>query len=184
MAGMSSLSNNGLAAEALLFGGSEKGEDEDLALPRASLNKLIKEVLPDLRVANEVRDLLLQCCSEFIHLISSEANEICKSQQKKTMSTEHVLLALEKMGFGEFKEDVEEIAKTCKEKRRRQSTRLENLGIPEEELYRQQQELFAKAREEQTVHNYEQWHEIQMATMRTIDENSNDDEENYDEISE
>ena len=29
-------------------------------------------------------------------------------------------------------------------KRRRQSTRLENLGIPEEELLRQQQELFAK----------------------------------------
>lgn len=92
MAGMSSLSNNGLSAEALLFGGPDKGEEEDLALPRASLNKLIKEVLPDLRVANEVRDLLLQCCSEFIHVISSEANEICKSQQKKTMSTEHVLL--------------------------------------------------------------------------------------------
>ena len=32
-------------------------------------------------------------------------------------------------------------------KRRRQSTRLENLGIPEEELLRQQQELFAKARQ-------------------------------------
>ena len=38
----------------------------------------------------------------------------------------------------------------CKDtaaKRRRQSTRLENLGIPEEELLRQQQELFARARE-------------------------------------
>ena len=36
----------------------------------------------------------------------------------------------------------------CKEtaaKRRRQSTRLENLGIPEEELLRQQQELFARS---------------------------------------
>ena len=40
----------------------------------------------------------------------------------------------------------------CKDvaaKRRRQSTRLENLGIPEEELLRQQQELFARARAEQ-----------------------------------
>lgn len=90
MAGMSS--SNGLSSEALLFGGPDKTEDEDIALPRASLNKLIKEVLPDLRVANEVRELLLQCCTEFIHLISSEANEICKSQQKKTMNTEHVLL--------------------------------------------------------------------------------------------
>ncbi|XKL60967.1 hypothetical protein PGB90_008024 [Kerria lacca] len=174
-------SSNGLSSEALLFGGPDKTEDEDIALPRASLNKLIKEVLPDLRVANEVRELLLQCCTEFIHLISSEANEICKSQQKKTMNTEHVLLALDKLGYGEYREDVEELAKTCKEKRRKQSTRLENLGIPEEELYRQQQELFAKAREEQAVHNYEQWHEIQMATMRTIDENSDDDDDdNYD----
>lgn len=90
MAGMGS--SNGLGSDALLFGGPDKSDDEDLNLPRASLNKLIKEVLPDLRVANEVRDLLLQCCTEFIHLISTEANEVCKSQQKKTMSTEHVLL--------------------------------------------------------------------------------------------
>lgn len=179
MAGMSS--SNGLGSEAMLFGGLDKTEEEDLTLPRASLNKLIKETLPDLRVSNEVRELILQCCTEFIHLLSSEANEVCKSQQKKTMSSEHVLLALEKLGYGEYKEDVEEIAKACKEKRRRQSTRLENLGIPEEELYRQQQELFAKAREEQAVHTCEEWHQIQMATMRTIDENSNDgDEENYD----
>lgn len=55
-----------------------------------------------------------------------------------------IFSALEKLGYGEYKEEIEEIAKTCKEKRRKQSTRLENLGIPEEELYRQQQELFAK----------------------------------------
>ena len=42
-------------------------------------------------------------------------------------------------------------------KRRRQSTRLENLGIPEEELLRQQQELFAKvgtAESQQSPNNY------------------------------
>lgn len=87
-------SSNGLSSDALLFGGPDKSDDEDLNLPRASLNKLIKEVLPDLRVANEVRDLLLQCCNEFIHLVSTEANEFCTSQQKKTMSTEHVLLGI------------------------------------------------------------------------------------------
>ena len=43
-----------------------------------------------------------------------------------------------------------QVLSECKEtaaKKRRQSTRLENLGIPEEELLRQQQELFAKARQ-------------------------------------
>lgn len=36
--------------------------------------------------------------------------------------------------------------KTVALKRRKASSRLENLGIPEEELLRQQQELFAKVR--------------------------------------
>lgn len=50
------------------------------------------------------------------------------------------------MGFGDYRAQAEEVVKDCKSKRRRQSTRLENLGIPEEELFRQQQELFAKVR--------------------------------------
>lgn len=56
---------------------------------------------------------------------------------------------MENLGYGDFKKDCEEVFNECKDvaaKRRRQSTRLENLGIPEEELLRQQQELFARAR--------------------------------------
>ena len=59
------------------------------------------------------------------------------------------LLALESLDFSDFKKDCEEVLNECKDvaaKRRRQSTRLEHLGIPEEELLRQQQELFARAR--------------------------------------
>lgn len=55
--------------------------------------------------------------------------------------------ALDKLGFGDYRSDAEAVLSECKAvaaKRRRQSTRLENLGIPEEELLRQQQELFAK----------------------------------------
>lgn len=52
--------------------------------------------------------------------------------------------ALDHLGFGDYRAQAEEVVKDCKSKKRRQSTRLENLGIPEEELFRQQQELFAK----------------------------------------
>lgn len=58
-----------------------------------------------------------------------------------------VCLALDSLGFGDYRADAEAVLQDCKAvaaKRRRQSTRLENLGIPEEELLRQQQELFAK----------------------------------------
>lgn len=57
------------------------------------------------------------------------------------------ILALDRLGFNDYTIEAEAVLRDCKAvaaKRRRQSTRLENLGIPEEELLRQQQELFAK----------------------------------------
>merc|ERR1711994_454324 len=88
----------------------DEDQDDELTIPRAAMNKMIKELLPNIRVANEARELVLNCCTEFIHLISSESNEICNGQQKKTISAEHVLAALEKLGFGDFKKDAEEVS--------------------------------------------------------------------------
>ncbi|XP_015749287.1 PREDICTED: protein Dr1-like [Acropora digitifera] len=90
--------------------------------------------------------------AEFIHLVSSEANEICNRQLKKTILPEHVFQALQGLGFTSYIEEVKSVLQECKTQaanKRRASTRLENLGIPEEELLRQQQELFQKARMEQ-----------------------------------
>ena len=42
------------------------------------------------------RELILNCCTEFIHLVSSEANDICNNQQKKTINAEHVLIGISK----------------------------------------------------------------------------------------
>ena len=70
----------------------------------------------------------------------------CGSVPQKYMSTS-VIPALDSLGFGEYCEDAQTVlheAKAMAAKKRRQSTKLENLGIPEEELFRQQQELFAK----------------------------------------
>lgn len=66
-------------------------EEDELTLPRASINKMIKELVPSIRVAFESRELILNCCTEFIHLISSEANEVCNQSNKKTINAEHVL---------------------------------------------------------------------------------------------
>ncbi|XP_004520014.1 protein Dr1 [Ceratitis capitata] len=144
-------------------------EDDELTLPRASINKIIKELVPSVRVANESRELILNCCTEFIHLISSEANEVCNQRHKKTINAEHVLEALDRLGFNDYKQEAEAVLIDCKEvaaKRRRQSTRLENLGIPEEELLRQQQELFAKAREEQAREEQQQWINMQATAVQ------------------
>lgn len=165
-------------------------DDEELTLPRASINKIIKELVPTVRVANESRELILNCCTEFIHLISSEANEVCNQKNKKTINAEHVLEALDRLGFMDYKQEAESVLNDCKAvaaKRRRQSTRLENLGIPEEELLRQQQELFAKAREEQAAAEQQQWYSIQAAAVqqnaemyqRQVSQNDDDDDDDY-----
>ena len=70
---------------------ADNREDDDLSIPRAALNKMIKELVPNVRVANDARELILNCCTEFIHLVSSEANDLCNKQHKKTISPEHVL---------------------------------------------------------------------------------------------
>ena len=68
---------------------SQPVEDE-LTVPRAALNKYIREICPNIRVGFETRELLLMCCTEFIHVISSEANQICNNNQKKTITAEHI----------------------------------------------------------------------------------------------
>ena len=91
-----------------------------------------------------------ECCIEFIHLISSEANEICEKGSKKTINGEHVQLALKALGFDDYVsavyESQQEFQKNVKETQRK-SFKLEDSGLTHEELLLQQELLFAKARE-------------------------------------
>jgi len=137
---------------------SEEDEDvkaggEDPTLPKVVLKKMIKEQLPDnTRVSNDARKLVNQCAMEFIKLLTSEANEITEKQSKKIISPDHVFSALENLGFGNFlhhREMVMSDYKNAVAKKRRYSNRLEHQGVPIQELLKQQQDLFAKAREEQ-----------------------------------
>ena len=79
----------GFEADYLMMGAKDKGEMD--ALKKLKDNDEIKELLPNVRVANDARELILNCCTEFIQLVSSEANDICNKQAKKTISPEHAL---------------------------------------------------------------------------------------------
>lgn len=95
------------------------------------MTKIIKEMLPpDVRVARDAQDLLIECCVgkdhifsrflyfsafgihssswfsycvliicicfvEFINLVSSESNDVCNKEDKRTIAPEHVLKALQ-----------------------------------------------------------------------------------------
>lgn len=89
--------------------------NDDLSLPKATVQKIINEVLSSnpslagldgqpggMTFAKETRDVLIDCCVEFITMLSSEANEIAEKDAKKTIACEHVTKALTELGFDEY----------------------------------------------------------------------------------
>lgn len=57
----------------------------------------------------------MECCVEFITLISSEANDISEKEAKKTIACEHVERALRDLGFADYIPDVLAVADDHKE---------------------------------------------------------------------
>lgn len=118
----------------------------------ATVYKLIMELLPaGVGCSKETRDLLVDCCNEFVHLISSEANDICEKSGRKTIAPEHVIESLRNLGFGDYVEEVqaahEDHQTQSKEKERlRASSKAEASKLSEEELLKQQEALFEQAR--------------------------------------
>jgi len=121
--------------------------DDDLSLPKATVAKMITELLPpDITCAKETRDLVIECCVEFIHLISSEANEICEQESRKTIAPEHIIGALKRLGFDSFTAEVEDVLKDHKQQQKNREKKVSKFE-PTDELLAMQEQLFAASRE-------------------------------------
>ncbi|CAA2976823.1 Dr1 homolog [Olea europaea subsp. europaea] len=123
---------------------------EDASLPKATMTKIIKEMLPpDVRVARDAQDLIIECCVEFINLISSESNEVCGREERRTIAPEHVLKALQDLGFGEY---IEEVYAAYEQHKLEtvdavRTGKLTNVAeMTEEQALAEQQRMFAEAR--------------------------------------
>ncbi|XP_075925464.1 protein Dr1-like [Petromyzon marinus] len=132
--------------------GGPAHEADQVTLPYASVQRLVGELVPCLRLTAGARDLLRMACTRFVRHVSSEANTACAHAQRKTISPEHVIQALERLGLagsmGELRACHAEFRALALSRRRRATRRLEALGVPELELLRQQQALIEQARRE------------------------------------
>jgi histone H3/H4 len=87
-------------------------------LIQATVQKIVSEILsgsPGIAFSKEARDVLIECCVEFITLISSEANEISEKEAKKTIACDHIIKALDQLGFPDYVPAVLEAAAEHKE---------------------------------------------------------------------
>eukprot|EP01116_Phalansterium_solitarium_P025108 TRINITY_DN9450_c0_g1_i2.p1 TRINITY_DN9450_c0_g1~~TRINITY_DN9450_c0_g1_i2.p1 ORF type:complete len:136 (+),score=41.61 TRINITY_DN9450_c0_g1_i2:774-1181(+) len=121
-------------------------------LPRATVAKLVSEALPGgVHWTPDFVDLVSECASEFIHMVSAEAQEISQRGGKSTITPESIVAALKDLDFPELLDEVraavtaaDSHAKDTSSAKR--SKKLDKLGIPREELLAEQQRLFQKAK--------------------------------------
>ncbi|CAI5943699.1 unnamed protein product [Closterium sp. NIES-65] len=102
-----------------------------------------------------VDSCFLAASPEFINLISSEANEMCSKEDKRTIAPEHVLQALESLGFSSYLAEVQaaydqhksETLESPRALGRSSSSKASGaVGMSEEEAIAEQQKMFAEAR--------------------------------------
>lgn len=124
---------------------------EDLSLPKATVQKIVSEILPpDLVFSRESRDALIECCVMFIMILSNESNDMAEKESKKTIACEHVIKALEELDFRDYIEPIQQTIAAHKESlkvRERKVGKLDQSGKSEEELLREQELLFASSRQ-------------------------------------
>jgi Histone-like transcription factor (CBF/NF-Y) and archaeal histone len=57
--------------------GRQPMEDSEATLPKSTLLKLARELLPaDVKVATDTQDLIVKCSNEFVQLLATQANEV------------------------------------------------------------------------------------------------------------
>ena len=87
-------------------------------VPTATVQKIITEILPPssgVAFAREARDLLIDCCVEFIRMLSSEANDISEKEARKTIAPEHIEKALKELDFEEYIPEILGVVEEFKE---------------------------------------------------------------------
>ena len=69
--------------------------DPETSLPKATMLKLIKDFMPEnMRIAGDTVDLVVDCATEFVLLLSEKSNEVATEEKKNTINPDHVVRAL------------------------------------------------------------------------------------------
>ncbi|KAG9448563.1 hypothetical protein H6P81_008528 [Aristolochia fimbriata] len=100
--------NNNSNANAGAGAGADGGclvREQDRFMPIANVIRIMRKVLPThAKISDDAKETIQECVSEYISFITSEANERCQREQRKTITAEDVLWAMNKLGFDDYVE--------------------------------------------------------------------------------
>ncbi|KAL4185708.1 hypothetical protein AMTRI_Chr10g232050 [Amborella trichopoda] len=79
--------------------------EQDRFMPIANVIRIMRKVLPThAKISDDAKETIQECVSEYISFITSEANDRCQREQRKTITAEDVLWAMNKLGFDDYVE--------------------------------------------------------------------------------
>nr|ABM66107.1 CCAAT-box binding factor HAP3-like protein [Selaginella davidii] len=77
--------------------------EQDRFMPIANVIRIMRKVLPaHAKISDDAKETIQECVSEFISFITSEANDKCQREQRKTITAEDLLWAMSKLGFDDY----------------------------------------------------------------------------------
>ncbi|XP_038690652.1 nuclear transcription factor Y subunit B-9-like [Tripterygium wilfordii] len=72
-------------------------------MPIANVIRIMRRILPPhAKISDDAKETIQECVSEFISFVTSEANERCHQEQRKTITADDVLWAMGKLGFDNY----------------------------------------------------------------------------------
>ncbi|XP_011095575.1 nuclear transcription factor Y subunit B-6-like [Sesamum indicum] len=77
--------------------------DPDQYMPIANVIRIMRRILPaHAKIADDAKETIQECVSEFIGFITSEANDKCHREYRKTITPDDVLSAMGTLGFDNY----------------------------------------------------------------------------------
>ncbi|EIM20317.1 histone-fold-containing protein [Wallemia mellicola CBS 633.66] len=78
-------------------------KEQDRFLPIANVARIMKRSLPDnVKIAKEAKESVQECVSEFISFITSEAQDRCLLEKRKTINGEDLIHSMSALGFENY----------------------------------------------------------------------------------
>ncbi|XP_060188823.1 nuclear transcription factor Y subunit B-3-like isoform X1 [Lycium barbarum] len=76
---------------------------QHLHLPVANVTRIMRQILPQhAKVTDDMKETVPQLVTRFIHHITKKANERCQREQRRTVTAEDVLWAMNKIGLTNY----------------------------------------------------------------------------------
>lgn len=90
--------------------------EQDRFLPTANIVRIMRKVLPpQAKISDEAKETIQECVSEYISFVTGEANQRCKEEQRKTVTAEDVIWAMDKLGLDNYVQPLTAFLNHCRE---------------------------------------------------------------------